>query len=151
MNNNGFTLGHSVLIVPLYVTLGGLIIYVFGITGMEIWGSIWVFVCLCWFIFLSYWHRVSYQSGAITGILFPNKPVSIKVSDITTLRKETDLFRLETRRCIAIHDDRNHKVVKVSLSVFLKEDVQRLIDSIYAVRPDLPKLDIPRYWMGAKW
>lgn len=67
------------------------------------------------------------------------------------IRRETDLFRLETRMCIAIHDDRNHKVVKVSLSDFLQDDIQTLMESIYDSRPDLPKVEIPKYWIGAKW
>jgi hypothetical protein len=145
---NEFRLRHSALLLPLYIVLLLAVVY-FGTHGLGT-GFLIVFVVLlpCW-VFLDFWHNVSYKDGIVTGVLFPHSPVSIQISDITNIRQEVDMFRLETRMCIAIHDDQNKKVVKVSLSVFVRDDIRKLMQIIHDARPDLVLPPIGR--MGFRW
>lgn len=143
-------LRHSALLLPFYFILLAVVFYI-GFHGTGILFMIMFFIILSCLFFVSFWHRVSYQNGIITGILFPRSPVSIKLSDITKIKRETNLLRFETRRCMAIYDENHNKVIQISLSVFLNKDLARLVQIIHEARPDLPDLGVPDYWLGSKW
>jgi hypothetical protein len=137
-----FKLRHSMgplVVYPIFFVVIGY----FAVQGGGIWWLFILFAVLCFFIFLILWHSVSYRNETITGVLFPHSPVSIKVSEITNIRREMDIFRLETRMCIAIHDERNKKVVKVSLSLFIRDDINKLMKIIHEARPEL---EMPEGW-----
>jgi hypothetical protein len=149
-SKDGFRLRHSVLLLPLYVVLVVGVVYI-GIHGAGILFMVMLIIILSCLFFVSFWHNVTYKDGVITGVLFPYSPVSIKLSDITKIKRETDLLRFETRRCMAIYDENHKKVIKVSLAIFIHSDLSKLIQTIRESRPDLPDLGVPDYWLGSKW
>ena len=149
-SKDGFRLRHSVLLFPLYVVLLAIVVCM-GIRGAGTLFMIMLIIILSCLFFASVWHNVTYRDGIITGVLFPHSPVSIKLSDITKIKRETDLLRFETRRCMAIYDDNHKKVIKVSLSLFVHDDLSKLVQIIRESRPDLPDLGVPDYWLGSKW
>jgi len=150
METKTFKLRHSASLVPAYLILFILVAYL-GFHGLGIWIIVVAFVVLSCFTFLGYWHNVTYREGMVTGILFPWKPVSINIADISEVRQETDMLRYETRRCLAIYDKRNKRVIKISLAVFIQSDLRKLIEIIHELRPDLSLPEINKYWMGSKW
>ena len=142
-----FKLRHSKLILPVHLVFLAVAVY-FGIHGAGMWSIFVFFVLLSYLVFLSYWHRVTYQDGIIVGVLFPKKPISINISDITSIKEQSDIFRYETRRCIAICSERDHKIIKVSLIFFIRSDIRKLMQIVHETRPDLV---VPEKWTGTKW
>jgi len=127
--------------VTYLILLGGGIYFI--ILGEQRWLVLILFTIWGWLIFLGLWHNVSYQNGTITGVLFPSKPISIKISNITDIRQEMQTWRYETRRSIAIYNSRDKQVIRVSLSLFVPSDVRKLMQVIHEARPDLA---IPEGW-----
>jgi hypothetical protein len=129
------------LVVTYLIVLGGGIYFI--IVGEQKWFILILLAIWGWLIFLGFWHNVSYQNGIVTGVLFPSKPISIKLSNITDIRQEMQTWRYETRRCLAIYDARDKQVIRVSLSLFVRSDVRKLMQIIHDARPDLT---IPEGW-----
>ena|SRR5579863_9401217 len=137
-----FTLRHTPWLAVLY-----LIGLVFGV-GVILFSrqvSVWlpVFIILLVLVLVDFRHTVSYQEGMIVWKPFPRPTVSIKLSNITALKRETTFWRSNTRDSIAIYDDRNNKRIKLSLTLFTRNDIRKLLQIIHDARPDLT---IPEGW-----
>ena len=143
MEGKELKLRHNKWLLPTYLIFLVIVIY-FGLHGGGIWLVIVACFAFCLFLFLDLWHNVSYQDGAVKGVLFPHRPVSIKVSDIAKVRQEVNMLGFETRRNIAIYDLHDEKVIRVGLGTFAKDDVRSLMQIIHKERPDLA---MPEGWL----
>ena len=149
-----FTLGHSmrpyavILIVLCAVSLFW--VYVAAETNqLSAWW--WPLLALVVYISKIYFFDLRYSiffkdesvvMRVATWFPTPKALTSIKISDITAIKRETsDLRTLATQRRvsqrIAIYDEQHKQFVDISLKHFVGGDIRKLLELIHERRPDL--------------
>jgi hypothetical protein len=161
MNASPFELKHSMrpyaLVLILLFAIGLLALWV-GFAKND-WGAFYVMVAavviyLLKIYFYDLHYSIFFKDGSIVmqganWIPNPKDFTSIKVADITSIKRETsDLRTLAAQRRasqrIAIYDENHQKFIDVSLKHFTQNDVRKLMQIIHDHRPDLT---IPNGWV----
>ena len=160
MESRHFTLKHS---VQPYIIVGGvlgivmLLSLLVGVFGGQ-WGGFWgMLVVMAVYLLKIYLYdlqyRISFKDGEImmhvAGQSSPTALTSIKITDITSIQRETsDLRTLAAQQRvtqrIAIYDDAHKTFIDVSLKHFTRDSIRELMQTIHRLRPELP---IPDGWL----
>jgi len=132
------------------IIIGGVIILLtWTFIKTSSWSFIWVILIGFVLYVLEHYtdlrYRVFWKNGAVERIGTSNFVTRIIASDITkvTLEKSdlaTMLSRTRPTRRITIYG-KNDQHLDVSLKHFVTEDIQKLMEEIHKLRPDL---DIPK-------
>jgi hypothetical protein len=80
--------------------------------------------------------KISYQDGVIHWSQFSKTPISINLSDITEVKRESTFWRSYYRPCAAIYG-RDGKKIRVSKILFVDSDIERLLETIHKANPSL--------------